>query len=280
MDPGKIMFGNVSTPFKMLLQRARDFEVGAETPSQTWAFRGQPAEYGTLTTSLARAVPSRDSWPPILDIERCLLKEFRKRYTEKHSPTSGLPEPKQIASGFDLRCMSVMQHYEIPTRLLDWTSNYWIALFFACSGGSDARGELWGYRRNLFAGRNVEGVDIESLADKTSCPKQEPQLLNRLPKIELYEIDFSLTPRMRRQEAHHTFCTHPWVDHADALQELASSSPGLGLFRLLIDPDSKPRILRYLSEHHGITEDHVFPDIAGLSKYLCEQVRYWNRELT
>jgi hypothetical protein len=32
-----------------------------------------------------------------------------------------MPKPAQIGIGHDMRCLSVMQHYEIPTRLLDWT---------------------------------------------------------------------------------------------------------------------------------------------------------------
>jgi FRG domain len=281
MDLTKLPLQGPPRQLKELLALANEVGAGALSSSERWAFRGQSEDYGNLSTSLSRAVPTRDNYATILHIEKYLLKEFRRLYLEKFSAQLKLPEPKKIGVGFDMRCLSVMQHYEIPTRLLDWTANYWIALFFACSGGPEKCGELWAYQRGLFSKQPTSDLSVASLTDKGDDPRAEPQLLNRFPKSELYEVDLALTPRMQRQEAHHTFCTHPWVDHADALCERAAElSSSFGLLRVRIEPSAKPRILGYLAEHHGITEAWVYPDLAGLSKYLCERVRYWNDELS
>jgi len=58
-------------------------------------------------------------------IEGNLIQAFRKHYAALRDRSADMPAPEQLAAGHDLRCLSVMQHYEIPTRLLDWTANFW-----------------------------------------------------------------------------------------------------------------------------------------------------------
>jgi len=48
-------------------------------PSRDWAFRGQPADYGTLTPSFQRQFPWR-SYGTAERIERRLIEAFRMHY--------------------------------------------------------------------------------------------------------------------------------------------------------------------------------------------------------
>ena len=89
-----------------------------------WAFRGQPKDYGTLVPSFQRIfTTAKKSVGTAEIIESDLLKTFREHYAKLENRTQDMPQPYRISEGYDLRCLSVMQHYGVPTRLLDWTGD-------------------------------------------------------------------------------------------------------------------------------------------------------------
>src|SRR6266498_5137977 len=45
----------------------------------------------------------------------------------------------------DFEWLIIAQHYGIPTRLLDWTSNPLVALFFACNGDFSNDGAVYNF---------------------------------------------------------------------------------------------------------------------------------------
>jgi hypothetical protein len=67
-----------------------------------------------------------------------------------------MPMPVPIGSGYTLRCMSVMQHYEIPTRRPDWTSSFGTAIDFACASEPANKAELRYYDRQIFDRQQTE----------------------------------------------------------------------------------------------------------------------------
>src|SRR5882724_77940 len=144
-----------------------------------WAFRGQPRTFGTLVPSFQRVFTSKKSVGAAEIIERDLINAFRTHYTDLQQRTSDMPVPPAIAEGYDLRCLSVMQHYGVPTRLLDWTSNFWAAIYFGCAGDPNADAELWFYDRRIFS----QQYEFASLKLETptypSMPPREPALLER-----------------------------------------------------------------------------------------------------
>jgi hypothetical protein len=86
-----------------------------------WLFRGHRCPEWNLETSLERA--ARRCGALQQDYERTVWREFRRH---AHSYLSRVP-----ADTDTLEWLALMQHYGAPTRLLDFTESFWIALYVA-----------------------------------------------------------------------------------------------------------------------------------------------------
>jgi hypothetical protein len=86
------------------------------------AFRGLSQNYGNLQTGIQRlgGPGSQLDADTLVKKERRLIDSFRM-YAYEYFPSG--------ASDWDVLLLA--QHYRLPTRLLDWTSSPYIALFFA-----------------------------------------------------------------------------------------------------------------------------------------------------
>ena len=98
--------------------------TGVKHPHEALVFRGM----------------SNSEWLPIPSLSRYTGYDETIEYTMVNEFLTLRPEAFDgLKSNFEI--LSKMQHYGLPTRLLDFTTNSLVALFFACSGSSknDAR---------------------------------------------------------------------------------------------------------------------------------------------
>jgi hypothetical protein len=272
MDLDAITTGKASSPSDLidLEESLRATSAGAKPPS--WAFRGQSRAFGSLAPSFQRIFTSKRSVGTAEIIERDLIGAFRTHYEKLPGRTPDMPLPQQIAQGFDLRCLSVMQHYGVPTRLLDWTANFWTAVYFACAADPSEDAELWMYERSIFLEQLNVHDELWYLNDPMpaypALPPREPALLSERSAL-VFELDPRITPRMREQAAHHTVSTDVFADHARLIWALAPAAEGSLLFRrVLIASGCKEKALKFLDEHKGLTASTIFPDVEGLGKFL------------
>ncbi len=241
-----------------------------------WAFRGQPKDFGNLVPSFQRQF-TRQSVGTAELIERRLIDAFREHYAKLNDRTPDMPIPSRFGPGYDLRCLSVMQHYEIPTRLLDWTTSLWTAVYFACASEPSEAAELWIYDRRIFEHQRETQPVLRNLLDPSPGPVRDPDFLSRRGEKQLVEVDVQITPRMKQQTAHHTVSTEVFADHAllfDALPQPATyARPTDGpLRRIVIDSGCKAKALQFLAEHKHITASTIFPDVVGLGRFLRWQL--------
>jgi hypothetical protein len=104
----------------MIATTIEDLDVFAKN-HRDWFFRGHRSLDWKLETSLERA--SRRCKAPQREYEKRIFEEFRR-----HAHTYLARTPKDEDT---LEWLALMQHYGAPTRLLDFTTSFWIALFFA-----------------------------------------------------------------------------------------------------------------------------------------------------
>lgn len=100
-------------------QRRNDM---SDAPLEAYLFRGQSADY-PLIPKLCRHIKQE-----ILEREAQILAEFKRA-----NPL--LLYPYQLLDDWD--CLTLGQHYGLPTRFLDWSTNALTALWFAVKQRGD-----------------------------------------------------------------------------------------------------------------------------------------------
>ena len=123
----------------------------AEEANKQWIFRGYKISSPSFETRLQRAIcrfglnasderdaegrrslqdkilkeglEGADRVHSVARIEGGLLRRFKRQC---HHYTMAVPDDDNI-----MEWLALMQHYGAPTRLLDWTYSFWVAVFFA-----------------------------------------------------------------------------------------------------------------------------------------------------
>jgi len=105
--------------WRELLERYEEFKVGQ------WCFRGDCCRPEGFKTSLERAAVDRwgRDWSELPEIEEGLLRRFKR---EAHLYLAAEP-----ADGDLIGWLSLIRHHGGPTRLLDWTYSFFVAVHFA-----------------------------------------------------------------------------------------------------------------------------------------------------
>ncbi len=243
-------------------------EVGLPT-EVPYLFRGQPdADWSLLPSFTRYAKEARLTTEQALRLEDQALTEFT-RQAHLHLTPNILHETRGLMGWW-----SLMQHYNAPTRLLDWTKSPFVAAYFAVAEHFDKPGAIWvvhgrtvkDYMRTQYGQEDLPLNQGDAAEMKALCsPEAQPALyFVRRPRE---------TDRMAAQQGYFSVSPQVLTDHADLLHAATlNARPDPQFFRFIIRPDLKLGFLRRLLAMN-VTARALFPGVDGLGKTVEELVR-------
>jgi len=199
-------------------------------PRGLWVFRGHSNEAYELKPSVGRKGHTSTTTEKY---ETSLFASFRREAGAYISPT-----PSD-----EWEWLSVAQHHGLPTRLMDWSHNPLLALYFAVIGDQEVNGELIA----LNAPKKAPASVLER------SPFELRKAMKYYPNI--------VSPRIRAQEGLFIACPEPEVSLDNSLRE------DWCIEKLTVPKAAKGR-LRYELFRLGIHESSLFPHLDGLASRI------------
>jgi hypothetical protein len=188
-----------------------------------------------------------------------------------------------------------LQHFKFPTRLLDWTSDLFVALFFAChderNEHADKDGNLLIIQRNLYPELRVNCDENK----KFEMPFTSESVINLKERIDIDDMwifePVIKNPRMRIQDGCFMFFPFLPIDAANPKlcnlneynaarnkyirkknKEEGTNEQELWIGNKLIDKNYKTKILEELDYKYGISQETIYVE----NSYVREVQDYYS----
>lgn len=248
-------------------------------------FRGQQKKEYDLVPSVGRRISKKEEVSFI-------------RFEGKMIESAKLQHPEMFDNDYyPINILAKLQHYGIPTRLLDVTENALVALYFACNGLYDYDGKVYcfkknqndvstsfAFRSNLIASMSNYSVytsydlaefwkdeKFEKYVHKNLRNTDEERVLDDLkntlsrPKFVIPQM---ITEREKRQLSAFILYPNKIVDGV-MYNELNLDNNFID-YEIIIPSKNKKKLLNELGMF-GITEQFLFPEVEKKFKAIKNQ---------
>lgn len=252
LDDNADLMAHPVTEVSSLSELANAVEHLRQSSGLVWWYRGHPSATWQLLPRVWREhSPSQ---------ERHLAHEFRARAGTRHSHRPAFDD----YAGW----LALMQHYGVPTRLLDWTRAPVIAAFFAVHPSVQPQALGDGTAASIWAvapGRLNEDQGLEPLLYTLNAGELHGSLRpafkeHACSKRVVAAVPFESDIRMQVQQG--VFTVHT---HGDPLEAVPGTS--LWLHQFLIPADARTSMAREV-DSLGLGLADIFPDLTSLAQEL------------
>lgn len=222
------------------------YEAGPFSPRVGWMFRGQSNVDWKLLPKAGRPEFYAD---PIECEGKLTPRDLGRFEAWRDAAVAYCPSLPEN----DFECLAFAQHYGLATRLLDWTINPLVALYFAVEDLTEVDGVV--YLFFAWWGIDRQKANFESIHEVS---RFSPRPFDR---------------RIFSQSGVFTYHPVPNIELRNgAMPEAAREASGFvmpdrTLYRFRIPAKAKKFLRRQLADC-GIQRSTIFPDLDGLSDYL------------
>jgi hypothetical protein len=223
-------------------------------PKLYWIFRGQTDASWELIPKAGRKPyfrstdPVRPGEPPSRYNPPPDLGRFNAWRKEAVAYSNKLPEN-------DFECLAYAAHYGLPTRLLDWSHNPLVALYFACEGNFESDGAVFAYRPRLYVRPEIQDIyNLTEVVCLLSKPFDRRILAQKASFLFFPNPSKPLTPQKIVDEDDRVI-----FGEFDLIKFVIPKKAKLIIHRQLMDID--------------LTRKTLFPDLDGLSQsFVWEEI--------
>lgn len=269
-------------------------------------FRGQSGKYKDLLPSLTRIIKNKNisNLPESLELEEESINKYKIRalsYLDIRQTISMTIRTNAFSKfRYDINhipWMMIMQHFNAPTRCLDWTKSLLVATYFACKDNFDQNGFIWiannklimdqmakelrSFYKNTLKTRLKDQDLMQEIERALSNPReivwfslifdyiafkdlQSPNILQFIEPIITNE-------RIEAQQGYFSICSNPTMDHKKLLEEAKALS-------VIEIPKNRKRDILSELYTYNINANTLFPGIDGLGKSIKEFCTLWDKK--
>ncbi|MEO1172999.1 MAG: FRG domain-containing protein [Myxococcota bacterium] len=240
-DPAPVNVRHESVPIRRFGDFFEEIDRRCRTRDAKYLFRGQRQDWPILP-SIARLELDID----VLDAEHRMMAELKR----------AAPPLLREGPNDDWAWLTIAQHHGLPTRLLDWTSNPLVALWFAVESPAEdgENGIVW-----MLEPPDSMVLTQGSLADK------DPLGLMYSPCFRPADFTERVVAQQGWFTLHQYYATYGFVE----MQRSFYYAKHLTKFEI---PAAKFSEFRFTLDMLGINRAALFPGLDG----LCRTIRWQN----